>query len=76
MTLLYQFFSKWKVYFIVSIVISAIMCFIGIPIFVYFEMYKLEHWNYFYSFLVTILMLVISKIFIDFVSNKAKKYSQ
>lgn len=74
MTLTYQFFSKWKAYFLATIVISAIICFIGVPIFVYFGLYKLENWNYFYSFLVTVLMLIISKIIIDFVRIKAKKY--
>lgn len=76
MSLIYQFFSKWKAYFLASIVMSAIMCFIGIPLFVYFGLYKLDNWNYFYSFLVTVSMFIISKIIIDFVRNNAKKYSQ
>ncbi|PGY08287.1 hypothetical protein [Bacillus sp. AFS031507] len=75
MSLTYQFFSKWKAYFLATIVISAIMCFIGVPIFVYFGLYKLENWNYLYSFLVTVLMLIISKLIIEFVRNNAKRHS-
>ncbi|MBM7653421.1 CBO0543 family protein [Neobacillus cucumis] len=75
MTLTYQFFSKWKAFFLATIFISAIICFIGVPIFVHFDLYKLDHWNYFYSFLVTILMLVVAKIIIDFVKNKSKQYT-
>lgn len=74
-SLVYQFFSKWKAYFLATIVISALMCFIGVPLFVYFGLYKLDNWNYFYSFLVTILMFFVSKVIIDFVGNKAKKYT-
>jgi hypothetical protein len=75
MTLTYQFFNKWRNYLFATIVLSVIIDFLGIPIFVYFNLYKLNNWNYFYSFLVTILMFLLSKIIVDFVSNKAKKYS-
>ncbi|MEH7305191.1 CBO0543 family protein [Neobacillus drentensis] len=75
MSLIYQFFSRWKAYFFATIVMSAIMSFIGVPIFVYFGMYKLENWNYVYSFLVTVLMLIISKLIIDFIGKNAKRYS-
>ncbi|MFC4801847.1 CBO0543 family protein [Neobacillus sp. GCM10023253] len=75
MALTYQYFSKWKPYFVATVIMSAIMCFIGIPIFVFFGLYKLENWNYFYSFLVTILMFLILKIIADFVRDKSKKHS-
>ncbi|WP_342042018.1 CBO0543 family protein [Bacillus sp. OTU2372] len=75
MALCYQFFSKWKVYLLAEVIISAVMCFIGIPVFVYFNMYKLENWNYLYSFIVTILMFILSKMILDFLRNKGKRYS-
>ncbi len=76
MSLSYQFFTKWKAYFFATIVLSAIMCFIGIPIFVYFNLYELDNWNYFYSFLITVFMFLLSKMIADFVGNQSKKYSQ
>jgi hypothetical protein len=76
MTLAYQFFSKWKSYLFAIIGISAIMCFIILPIFVHFNLYKLDNWEYTYSFIVIILMLIISKFFIDFVKKNAEKYTQ
>ncbi|WHY69818.1 CBO0543 family protein [Neobacillus sp. SuZ13] len=73
MTLTYQYFSKWKPYFVATVIMSAIICFIGVPIFVILRLYKLENWNYFYSFLVTLLMFVIMKMIVDFVNNRSKK---
>lgn len=73
MSLIYQFFSKWKYYLLATIFISAILGFIILPIFVYFDLYKLDNWKYYYSFIVLILMLIISKIMIEFVKNNAEK---
>jgi hypothetical protein len=74
LALVYQFFSKWNYYWIASILVSAVISFIGIPIFVAFGLYKMENWNYFYSFLVMILFFVITKAVSDFVGQKAEKY--
>jgi hypothetical protein len=67
MALIYQFFSKWKYYLIAMIVMSATISFIGVPIFVAVGLYKLENWNYFYSFLVMILLFIVMKWIVDFV---------
>ncbi|KQL52412.1 hypothetical protein AN964_01885 [Heyndrickxia shackletonii] len=75
MSLTYQYFSKWKMYILSSILLSAIICFIAAPIFVYFHLYEIENWNYFYSFVVMMLMLMLSKIFVDFVFKKSEKYA-
>jgi hypothetical protein len=74
MALVYQFFTKWKNYLIAMIIMSAIISFIGVPLFVTFGLYRLEHWHYFYSFLVMVLMFVVMKWFVDFVGNKAEKF--
>ena len=37
MALTYQYFSKWKPYVVAAVIMSAIMCFIGIPIFVFLD---------------------------------------
>jgi hypothetical protein len=74
LALVYQFFSKWKNYWIASILVSAVISFIGIPLFVFFGLYKIENWNYFYSFLVMILLFVLTKAISDFVGKKAEKY--
>ncbi|MCQ6282965.1 hypothetical protein [Bacillus sp. EB600] len=41
--LTYQYFSMWKPYLVATVINSAIMCFVGILIFVYFGLYKLEN---------------------------------
>ncbi|WP_430540020.1 CBO0543 family protein [Neobacillus drentensis] len=73
MALTYQYFSKWKPYLVATVIMSVIICFIGIPIFVFWGLYKLEDWNYFYSFLVTLLMFIMMKMMVDFVNNRSKK---
>ncbi len=37
LTLVYQFFSKWKFYWIASLIASAFIAFIGVPIFTFFH---------------------------------------
>ncbi|RIW35632.1 hypothetical protein D3H55_07035 [Bacillus salacetis] len=70
-TLIYQFFTSWKSFIISSLIGSALIGFIFVPIFVYFEFYKLNHWNYFYSFLTLFIIGLIVKVFSDFIHSKS-----
>lgn len=74
MTLIFQYFSKWKSYLFASIIMSAVISFIAIPLFVLFGLYRIEHWHYFYSFLFMIVLFIVSKGIINFVNNRAEKY--
>ncbi|AST93022.1 hypothetical protein BC6307_18045 [Sutcliffiella cohnii] len=71
-TLFYQTFGKWKIYLITTTVFFLILSFVGIPIFVYFDFYKLHTWNYFYSFLTLLLVSILVKLFTDFIITKSK----
>lgn len=75
MALTYQYFSKWKIYLLFSILLSALICFIAAPIFVHFHLYEIHNWNYFYSFIVMMLMLILSKVFVDFIFKRSEKYA-
>lgn len=71
-TLFYQKFGKWKIYLIITTIIFLIISFVGIPIFVYFDFYRLHNWNYFYSFLSLIVVAILVKLITDFIKIKSK----
>ncbi|MFD2446565.1 CBO0543 family protein [Bacillus sp. CGMCC 1.16607] len=71
MTIIYQIFSNWKYYLIANIAMSAILGFIGVPIFVYFNFYKLHNWNNFYSFMTLLIVGSLIKLIVDFIEYKS-----
>ncbi len=73
--LVYQFFSKWKFFFIAHIVTSAVIAFIGIPIFKSLYLYQLLNWSMFYSFLTVFVMGIVVKMISDWIAGKKKGYS-
>jgi hypothetical protein len=60
-TMVYQKFGTWKSFLISCFITAAIIGFIGVPIFNKLEMYELNRWNYFYSFLVSAVMIILVK---------------
>lgn len=70
-TLVYQFFSKWKYYWIAHTIHCAFVSFIGIPIFIYFHLYRMDNWNMFLAFLVLFGIGTVSKFLCDLVYKKA-----
>ncbi|MEH7301016.1 CBO0543 family protein [Neobacillus drentensis] len=75
MTLCYQYFRKWKTYLVAQVIVSAVISFIGIPLCVYFHLYSMENWNYFNSFIVSIILFIVLKMIVDFIWKQANKYS-
>lgn len=72
LALIYQTFSKWKYYLISSTIIFAIIGFIAIPIFIYFNFYKLHNWNNFYSFLTLLIIGCLTKLIVDFLKSRVE----
>lgn len=70
-TLIYQTFSKWKYYLIAILVMSLIIGFIFIPVFVHFNFYKLHNWNYFYSFLTMLIVGCLLKLIVNFIKYRS-----
>lgn len=62
-TLLYQFFSRWKYFLIANVITSSIMGFIAIPIFTFFGFYEInnEKWGLFQSFLLLFIITLVVK---------------
>ncbi|MEG8977666.1 CBO0543 family protein [Priestia megaterium] len=73
--LVYQFFSKWKFFLIAHIVTSAVIAFIGIPVFKALYLYQLLNWTMFYSFLTVFIMGIVVKMIGDWIAGKKKGYS-
>ncbi|MGE7216828.1 CBO0543 family protein [Priestia koreensis] len=65
LTLVYQFFSKWSFFLIAHIIVSAIIGFIGVPLFVHFNLYQLNQWSYWNSFLTVLALGMIVKLISD-----------
>ncbi|MBO1510113.1 CBO0543 family protein [Metabacillus bambusae] len=68
--LMYQFFSRWKFFFIANFIVASLISFIVQPIFVYIGLYKLHNWTYFYSLVVLFVIGVVVKIAVDFIEKK------
>ncbi|MFJ7729687.1 CBO0543 family protein [Neobacillus sp. NPDC097160] len=74
-TLIYQYFNKWSIYMVLTMVMSAIIGFIAVPIFVHFDLYKLQNWNSFYSFLTLVVSCCLVKILVDFIKMKSQQHA-
>lgn len=59
---IYQRFSKWKSFIIVSLVLSAFMSFVCEPLAVYINLYKLITWRYIYSLPIYFIIYIGSKL--------------
>ncbi|MGG1679253.1 CBO0543 family protein [Neobacillus sp. NRS-1170] len=73
--LLYQYCSKWKPYIIGNLLVSALISFVGAPLFTKMGIYKLLNWNYLYSFLVSLISLIVIKAIVDLIVKKSKSYN-
>lgn len=72
-TLIYQYFSKWTYYLYAHTIHSAIVAFIGIPLFIKFHLYHMIHWNMFYGFLTLYAAGLLIKYVCDAIRKKQKK---
>jgi hypothetical protein len=73
--LLYQFCSKWKNFMIGNLLVSVLIAFVGAPIVAKMGIYKILQWNFFYSFIVTFLIILLLKAIVDFIVKKQMKYA-
>jgi hypothetical protein len=69
MALVYQTITKWKTFLIALTILHAILAFAVLPMFVYFDFYKLHNWNTFFSFLTLFLISCLVKIFTDLIKK-------
>jgi hypothetical protein len=53
---LYQTCTNWKWFIIGNVVLAVVFAFVVEPILIWMEIYEYNKWNYFYSFLVYLIM--------------------
>lgn len=68
--LTYQYFTKWKAYLIALLLVSALIGFVGMPIFVHFNFYDLHHWSPFLSFVLLFIIGVVIKSMCYFIESR------
>lgn len=71
--LVYQYFEGWKSFAVASVVVSVLIAFIAQPVLVWMHMYKLIKWNYFYSFLILLVVSLGAKLINQLMVNKSIK---
>ena len=68
--LIYQYFTKWMAYLITLLLVSALIGFVGMPIFVHFQFYELHQWNPFSSFVLLFIVGLVIKWMCDFIAAR------
>jgi len=58
---IYQYFRQWKQFLLGMFVVSALYSFVGEPLLIWLDIYKLHGWKHIYSFPIYIVMAVIVK---------------
>lgn len=69
--LMYQYFRKWKSFWIAQIVGAAIFSFVGEPIFVALGIYRMLNWKHYYSYPFYIALAVLIRCFLAWLLKKS-----
>lgn len=64
-SLTYQYFPDWPRFVAVQVVLGALFSFVGEPTMHARGVYLMYHWDYFYSFLVYLLVAFLTKFIVD-----------
>ncbi|MCM3567749.1 CBO0543 family protein [Neobacillus mesonae] len=68
----YQFYTKWKSFIIVNLVMAAIFTFIFEPLTVWLNIYKLDNWKYIYSLPIYVAKAVFVKWLVQRINTMNK----
>ncbi|UKS29960.1 hypothetical protein LOZ80_13875 [Paenibacillus sp. HWE-109] len=67
--LTYQMFTSWRIFLVASLFVCLFNAFIAEPIFVALDIYHLDHWNYFGSFIILYFVVILVKALTDLVGR-------
>jgi len=73
--LLYQYFPKWKTYTLAILIASAILAFVILPIYMLMGAFVLLKWKYLYSFVVLLIIKILSKWLTDMIVGTELKHN-
>ncbi|QHW29734.1 hypothetical protein GZH47_02020 [Paenibacillus rhizovicinus] len=71
--LIFQYFKRWKPFLIGNAIMGAVFAFIGEPLFVWMDIYELDHWEYYYSFPIYIAKALFVKWLVETIMAQAGK---
>jgi len=70
---IYQYFSEWKLFAMASVLMAALFAFIGEPIIIWLDIYRMYHWNHIYSFFIYIIIALFLRWLIQTIVAKQQK---
>lgn len=73
-SLIYQFFKVKKNFVTATLIVTAIICFIVEPILSWIGLYKLLHWQYYYSFFIYAMMAILIRYIVIKINIITDKY--
>lgn len=71
-SLVYQHFSQKKGFLLADLVTSAAICFIFEPLLAWAKFYQLLHWNYFFNFLIYIMITLFVRTVVVKICTRAR----
>lgn len=74
--LIYQYFRSWKSFFAANVILALGAAFIAEPIFVWINIYDMDHWKSIYSFPLYIAKACFVRWLLEFIQSKADKYNK
>lgn len=73
--LLFQYFRNWRSFLIAVTITGAVFSFLGEPLFVWLDIYELNHWEYYYSFPIYIAKAILVKWLVESLMTRAVKHA-
>ncbi|WP_145947246.1 CBO0543 family protein [Paenibacillus sp. Y412MC10] len=74
--LIYQYFRSWKSFFVANVILALGAAFIAEPLFVWIDIYDMDHWKSIYSFPLYIAKACFVKWSLEFMLSKANRSQQ
>lgn len=73
-SLIYQFFMTKKKFVTATLIVTAIICFIIEPVLSWIGLYKLLHWQYYYSFFIYDVMAILIRYLVIKINTITDEY--
>jgi hypothetical protein len=73
--LAYQYSHSWRSFSIINTLATALLSFVGQPIYVGLQIVVLNNWNYFYTFIVSMVVTFLARAVVIWLANIEQKHS-
>ncbi|MBB6678077.1 CBO0543 family protein [Cohnella lubricantis] len=72
--LVYQFCRSWKAFLAANTVMALLFAFVAEPLFVYWDIYLMDHWEFVYSFPIYIAKAAFLKWLLERISPRKQEF--